>query len=159
MKKDPSHPTFYKFQLVEEKSSIKRQREWNSKMETRCQAKVGDMVLFENMMKEDLEVDDFKLMPLEDDKGGNQQEDLLEEIFGGKKKGRNQPSGSGQKPGTNWDSLSKVEESADQETMQRQIMKFKAEMVKEEGLFENLFLSIRDAPMEQKTRKELSKTF
>ena len=54
MKKDPSDPRFYKFQLVEEKSSIKRQREWNSKMETRCQAKMDDMVLFENMMKEDL---------------------------------------------------------------------------------------------------------
>ena len=42
--------------------------------------------------------------------------------------------------------------------MERQIMKFKAEMVKEEGLFENLLLNIKDACMEQKTKKELTKS-
>ena len=47
-------------------------------------------------------------------------------------------SGTGNKAGggVNWDALSKVEETASQEAMERLVMKFKAEMVKEEGLHE-----------------------
>ena len=47
-------------------------------------------------------------------------------------------SGTGNKSGggVSWHALSKVEETASQETMERQVMKFKAELVKEEGVHE-----------------------
>lgn len=159
MKKDSADPRFYKFQVVEESSKLKRTREWETNLDTKAQAKVEDVMLFENMMKDNLEVDDFKLIANEGEEHGKEGEDLLEELFGKKKKGQPSGSGTGNKPGggINWDALSKVEETASQEAMERQVMKFKAEMVKEEGLHENLQVNLKDTSMEQKTKQQLTK--
>ena len=103
-------------------------------------------------------MEDIKLMPLEGENGGKVGDDLLDEIVGTKSKKNRPGAGGNPQPGTNWDALSKVEETADQQTMATQVMKFKADMVKDEGLYENVMLALKDASMEQKAKKDLVKS-
>ena len=112
-----------------------------------------EMLEFEQEMGTPLEGDDFELVAPSSSKAGvHLDEDLAKSLgIGRDTKPKNKEEGK-------WERESKLSQNSTKHTMEKQVMKFKSELAKEENLLETVLVDAKEASMEQKKRQSLNKS-
>ena len=143
---------FWEFRLQTEKDSFRTTKEVSTKVKSELGAQKEDVLQFGAMQREALTAEDFDLeAPSSSSKGVN--DDLARFLGISTSKDEKNKTPKENK----WELESKVRSQSTKATMEKQLMKFKSEMAKEENLLETTLVDAKSVSLEQKSKMTLTK--
>ena len=122
-------------------------------MKSDVAAQKEEVLQFDSLFKEDLTAADFSLAASSSQAKGVS-DDLAKIIGLTRERDENK---SKQDKESKWDKESKISSQSTKATMEKQLMKFKAEVAKEESLLETVLVDAKGASMEQNKKLALNK--
>ena len=153
-RRNKEDPRFWELKLKTEKDQTTKEKNLSSRLKSNMASSREEMLEWEQMMGTPLEAGDFDLVqPAASSSGQDLEDDLAKSLGLGKvARGKNQEKEEGK-----WEKESKVTQNSTQSTMEKQLLKFKAELAKEENLLETILVDAKGASMEQKKKQGLNK--
>ena len=144
---------FWEFRIQTEKDNLTTAKEIHSRMKSDVAAQKEEVLQFDSMFKEDLTAADFSLAASSSQAKGVS-DDLAKMIGLTRERDENK---SKQDKESKWEKESKISSQSTKATMEKQLMKFKAEVAKEESLLETVLVDAKGASMEQNKKLALHK--
>ena len=144
---------FWEFRIQTEKDNLTTTKEIHSRMKSDVAAQKEEVLQFDSLFKEDLTAADFSLAASSSQAKGVS-DDLAKVIGLTRERDENK---SKQDKESKWEKESKISSQSTKATMEKHLMKFKAEVAKEESLLETVLVDAKGASMEQNKKLALNK--
>ena len=150
---------FWEFKLLQEQEKVKTSQTTGSRIDTQAQAAEKDLLAWNKLAGagEALVEEDFNLEASSSAGQASGVDSGLASFVGLKTTKEEKEKEEKDKKASKWEKESRISEDASQGTMEKQLLKFKGEVQKEQLELEQLQLEVKECSMEQKKKATLLK--